>query len=210
MNNFSVYMHTVPDGRKYVGITQRDPKRRWNSGAGYIHNWEFHKTIKNVGWGRIKHEVLYEGLSKQDAEAIEMQLIEKYNTTNPKYGFNCTKGGGYSNPTDETKKKISESTSHSLKKLGVTKPCVCVETGEVYPSLKEASCAVGLKTSAGVGNSCRSNGKFSAGGYHFLYADEKEKERIKSIFNGGYETRRISIEEWYKTRGETDEELRGC
>lgn len=32
---YSVYILTVPDGRKYVGTTAMPVKRRWNHGNGY-------------------------------------------------------------------------------------------------------------------------------------------------------------------------------
>jgi hypothetical protein len=36
MNNWKVYCHTFPNGKKYVGITKRSPEERWHKdGSGY-------------------------------------------------------------------------------------------------------------------------------------------------------------------------------
>lgn len=30
-----VYIHTVPSGKKYVGLTSKNPEDRWRNGRGY-------------------------------------------------------------------------------------------------------------------------------------------------------------------------------
>ena len=35
MDNFTIYKHTSPSGRCYIGITKYKPKYRWNNGKGY-------------------------------------------------------------------------------------------------------------------------------------------------------------------------------
>lgn len=36
MENYTVYEHTTPSGKKYIGITGRNPIKRWGSnGIGY-------------------------------------------------------------------------------------------------------------------------------------------------------------------------------
>ena len=41
----------------------------------------------------FKHEIFAKNLSLEDALAIEMLLIEYFQTTNPKNGYNQTAGG---------------------------------------------------------------------------------------------------------------------
>ena len=131
---YTVYKHTAPNGKIYIGITSQKPNKRWQSGNGYKHNKYIFRAIQKYGWNNIKHEILAEQLSVEEAEKMEKQLIIEYKTTNPLYGFNILEGGdarqglcgelnpmfgvhlcGESNPmygkhrTEETKKKISES-----------------------------------------------------------------------------------------------------
>jgi group I intron endonuclease len=112
MNNevytYSVYAHTCPDNKKYIGITRRNPKKRWNKGKGYKSNYNFMLAIEKYGWDNIKHEILFENLTKEQAEQKEIELIKIYDTTNPNNGYNKDKGGNsIGRFTQETRQKIS-------------------------------------------------------------------------------------------------------
>lgn len=108
-NTYSVYMHTAPNGKRYIGITKRDPEVRWKRGQNYRHCPHFRNAVKVYGWDNIKHEVLFTKLSKSDACAKEKELIAKYNSNDPKYGYNLTSGGecGFE-WSDETIRKMRE------------------------------------------------------------------------------------------------------
>lgn len=95
MNNktYVVYSHTSPSNKKYIGITRQIPTKRWANGNGYKNNKYFSKAIEKYGWNNIKHEILFEGLSHDEACNKEIELIARYNTTNKDYGYNITKGG---------------------------------------------------------------------------------------------------------------------
>lgn len=90
---YSVYIHTCPNGKKYVGMTSREPKARWKSGHGYEHCTDFYSAIIEYGWRNISHEVVKTGLERAEAEELERALIAYYNTTDPKYGYNSHSGG---------------------------------------------------------------------------------------------------------------------
>lgn len=94
---FKVYMHTSPNGKRYIGITrQENPERRWGSnGCGYIDNKHFWRAIQKHGWNNFLHEVLFEGLTKEEAEEKEKELIAYYDSTDQTKGYNVTAGGGY-------------------------------------------------------------------------------------------------------------------
>lgn len=112
--NYCVYKHTTPSGKVYIGLTGKQPKERWDSGHGYRNNPHFWNAIKLYGWNNIKHEILYTNLTKEEAGKIERQLIAEYDSRNPDKGYNELEGGtfGYTfSHTEETKKKISESSS---------------------------------------------------------------------------------------------------
>lgn len=115
--NYCIYVHTSPSGKKYVGQTGQDPERRWGKdGARYLSQKNnkythpaFAKAILKYGWENIEHEIIASNLTKEEADNFEKLLINKLNTMNPKYGYNCTSGGSNGIPSEETRKRQSES-----------------------------------------------------------------------------------------------------
>ena len=68
MNNYTVYMHTnLINDKKYIGITQQVPEMRWKNGKGYKPTSHFRKAIVSYGWNNFKHEILYTGLTAEQA-----------------------------------------------------------------------------------------------------------------------------------------------
>lgn len=111
--NWKVYIHTTPNGKKYIGITSQDPERRWRGGNGYYNHRYFFNAIKRYGWEKIKSEIVASGLSEQEAKAEEIRLIDKHDAANREKGYNLTLGGcgrkGQGLVTDEQKEKLSKS-----------------------------------------------------------------------------------------------------
>lgn len=106
-NTYSVYKHTFPNGKVYIGITMTDPRKRWNGGSGYRKQPKIYNAIQYYGWRNIAHEVLCTGLSKAEAEAEEIRLIAQYNST--KNGYNVEHGGNtIGTHSEETKRKIGK------------------------------------------------------------------------------------------------------
>lgn len=110
MNNFTVYKHTTPSGKVYIGITKQNPIRRWRAdGSGYKENNHFWNAICFYGWDNITHEIVASGLTKEQACEMEIKLIAEHDSMNPSKGYNGTIGGEHPPFTEETRKKISES-----------------------------------------------------------------------------------------------------
>lgn len=109
MASYTVYLHTFPNGKRYVGITCQDVKRRWRDGKGYEGQVVYGAILK-YGWNNVKHEVLFEGLTKEQAEEEEKALIKRYDTTSHANGYNVELGGNATGKvSDESKRKNSES-----------------------------------------------------------------------------------------------------
>lgn len=110
MNNYYVYKHTSPTNKVYIGITRVKPIYRWRNGKGYEECPRMYRAIKKYGWDNFKHEILFENLTKEEAEQKEIDLIAFYNSTDERFGYNLAKGGnstkGYKH-TEETKLKYS-------------------------------------------------------------------------------------------------------
>lgn len=108
--SYVVYRHTSPIGKVYIGITSQDPERRWRAdGSGYRQNEKFYNAIKKYGWDKFTHEILFGGLSLDEARKIEKRLIEQYQSY--RRGYNKTEGGDHDPLCDEAREKISDSVS---------------------------------------------------------------------------------------------------
>lgn len=83
--------------------------RRWRDGEGYKGNDYFYNSIKKHGWEGFEHITVENNLNKQKAENLEIQLINKYNTTSQAKGYNLRIGGNIGTPTKETREKVSKS-----------------------------------------------------------------------------------------------------
>ena len=139
---YIVYKHTSPSGKVYIGITSLRPEERWGGGAGYVKNKHFNRAINKYGWENIKHEILFDGLSKEDAFKIEIELIKEYRSSEREFGYNLGTGGEHGatgskwsdesrenhmnaiwskprNHSEEKKKRISE----GLKRHYSENPC---------------------------------------------------------------------------------------
>lgn len=108
---YTVYKHTSPSGKAYIGITCQEVSRRWtNSGIGYKGCSYFWNAIVKHGWNNFQHEVLAENLTEAEAKQREKELIFVNQTRNPLYGYNLTEGGdgicGFHH-TEESRKRMS-------------------------------------------------------------------------------------------------------
>lgn len=75
---WSLYRHTFPDGKVYIGITGGDPLARWNNGNGYMNTKKMSEAIVRYGWDNIKHEILMTGLTEKEARDAERTTIKTY------------------------------------------------------------------------------------------------------------------------------------
>lgn len=117
---YSVYRHTTPSGKVYIGITSQEVERRWKNGEGYLHNEHFTRAIQKYGWDGIRHEIITSGLTKEEATEAEKLYIALYRSYERKYGYNMTMGGETGAVfTDEVRRKISKSKKGHHYNVGV-------------------------------------------------------------------------------------------
>jgi len=86
---YYVYVHTVPNGKMYIGQT-KDLQNRWQNGEGYSDNRPFYKDIQIYGWNNIKHEIIANCDNIEQALRLEAVLIALLKTENKDYGYNQT------------------------------------------------------------------------------------------------------------------------
>lgn len=108
--NYCVYRHIFPNGKLYIGMTGQPPKERWKRGGnGYRTQELVWRAIRKYKWENIKHEIMFDNLTREEAENKEVELIKLYNSDNQQFGYNCTSGGESYVPNEYTRNKISES-----------------------------------------------------------------------------------------------------
>ena len=117
-NKYIVYKHTCLDnGKVYIGMTGTPFLiRTGNNGEEYLHkkkngDWvqpQMARAILKHGWDNFSHEILFENLSKEEADAKEKELIELYDSRNPQKGYNTRTGGSNGPLSEEAKEKLRE------------------------------------------------------------------------------------------------------
>lgn len=107
--NYTVYQHTTPNGKTYIGITGKKPEQRWANGKGYHTNGYFDNAIKKYGWENIEHKIIKTSLTKEEAEQMERDMIAKFKSNEREHGYNITSGGEcIGKHSLESRKKMSE------------------------------------------------------------------------------------------------------
>jgi len=106
---YSVYVHTFPNGKRYVGVTSWKPELRWGANGCNYKNPYMINAIKKYGWDNISHEIVAENLTTEQASQMEIELIQKYNSADKRYGYNISLGGIESKIcSEQTKEKLRQ------------------------------------------------------------------------------------------------------
>ena len=183
---FTVYKHTSPSGKVYIGITSQSVTRRWNNGNGYRHNKYFYRAILKYGWYNFKHEILFTELTKEQAEFKEIELIKLYNSTNNRYGYNIQNGGNYSGKHSESsklkmsisqrKKTVSEKARVNMSNAHIVRRVAQLDKEgniiAIWNGSRTASKSLGIPFQ-NISECVKHKGyRKSAGGYVWRYVDE--------------------------------------
>ena len=199
MNNYTVYMHVFPDGKKYVGITGQNVEKRWGKGRYYKSCTLVYEAIQKYGWDNIEHIILFEDLQKEEAEQKEIELIEFYNLSDERYGYNLCKGGRTNFPNEKVLEKLRKKepwnkgktkiyTQEQIYNLSTKvmelwedkiyrekhcKKVRCIELNMIFDSLTEASNYFGMNNTSHISACCRdkskSCGKYKGKKLHWEY-----------------------------------------
>lgn len=85
---WNIYIITDPQGKKYVGMTTRDPEPMLQERCRLSVNPKLLEEITRKGWKHFKWEVLDKGLELKEASDKKAELIRKLRTDNPEIGYN--------------------------------------------------------------------------------------------------------------------------
>ena len=144
---YSIYLHTTPDGKKYVGSTSQELNKRFSRGHLYKNNTRFYDAIKLFGWDNIEHQVLETVEDKKIAIKREEYYTLLFRSNEPEFGYNIYVGNIQN---EEAKNKRSEKMKGKQseeiinKRLEKIKKPVMIEnikTGEILKFDSREKCA---------------------------------------------------------------------
>lgn len=98
VRNYQIYIHQNKiNGKLYCGQTCNTLEHRaGHNGLRYNDSPRFHNAIQKYGWDNFNHFTLIDGLTHEEANIVETQIIRKYNLTDDRYGYNINEGGSHS------------------------------------------------------------------------------------------------------------------
>ena len=139
--NYLVYIHKNKINNKvYIGQTHQLPYQRWGkNGNGYKTSPHFYRAIQKYGWNNFQHIIVKDHLTAEEADKLEMKLIQQYNSIDNDYGYNMRLGGEHGfYYTEEQKKQLSsllKKNSHNHKNARKVR---CKETNDIFGTVADA------------------------------------------------------------------------
>ena len=186
MRRYFIYKYTFPNNKVYIGQTYVG-SRRYGHVAQYRNTVVYNAMKKYPDYQK---EIICHCCSGL-ADYIESYFIEKYQSTDRRYGYNRESGGNlnkhHSEETkikisetkkgkyhsEETKKKLSESHLGKHKseewKIKNSIPVICEELNREFYGAKAAAAELKIDDS-GIIKCCKGIRK-TCGGYHFRYKE---------------------------------------
>lgn len=117
----------------------------------------FFRAIKKYGWKNFNHEIIASNLSQEQANNLEKEMIAKFNTINPEFGYNIEPGGKRPRGLQSPMRRICKNTrgkkmSADVKDKLRQKQLENHQSGEIYTQEvnQKISCTVRDKWSDGV------------------------------------------------------------
>lgn len=181
---YKVYMHTFPDGKKYIGSTCRPLETRWNNGKGYYFQSRVFDAICKFGWNNVNHYLLFDGLTETEAKLIENALIYKFQTHKKAHGYNARvskPADGFIIPPYKRKKIKCKTVDECLrtyvnplkpKQNNTARAVAIVETGETFDSITDAARFL-MITPAAIRHALHNH--TPCYDFHWQYLNESEK-----------------------------------
>lgn len=159
---WSIYKHTSPSGKSYIGYTKQKPKDRWKGGNGYDKNTKFGQAIAKYGWDNFSHEIVETNIqSLEEAKQAEIVWITYYDSFHN--GYNSTPGGDGIDPS-------------MIKKVPVIQFNEQLQIIAEYESIKDASEKTGIYSTNIEAAAKRNGNQLKAGGYYWCRKEDYTKD----------------------------------
>lgn len=165
---YSVYIHTFPNGKRYIGVTSWKPELRWGSNGCNYKNPYMVNAIKKYGWDSVKHEIVAENLTVDEASELERKLIKDYSSANREYGYNISLGGVDNKIcSNETKEKLRQYNLGKVMSENSKKKISASQKGRKHDEKTRHNMSIAQKKSFANGNNA------------FHSRESREKARLK-------------------------------
>lgn len=89
--NYKVYMHVFPNGKRYIGLTKQTVEARYGKQGRNYQGQYVYQFIEQFGQDNIQHIIVKDHLTEEEASAMEIELIRKYDSFHN--GYNRSPGG---------------------------------------------------------------------------------------------------------------------
>ena len=133
--------HDKPESQGYIGVTHTQSSRFSKLTSGYKSNEKFMKAILDNGEDNIITTILYDGLTKSEAETLEQKLRPETDI-----GWNIRQGGG-----NNAKQSLISNEKNRKAKEGVEYPYDKIFTPETRKKISLSK--MGNKNRLGMHNS---------------------------------------------------------
>jgi group I intron endonuclease len=108
MSTGIIYMYTSLSGKRYVGQTWNEQKRRWEHRSISGKKSVFHEAIKKYGKDSFVYDILHSNIETQEElNRLESETIARFNTIAP-HGYNLTTGGEGGKHHKASKQKLKD------------------------------------------------------------------------------------------------------
>lgn len=127
------------NGKIYIGQSV-DIKSRWRGHRHYLNTNTCNNNYLQNAWNKykkdnFKFEIMEECL-KDELNEKEIYYINKFNSTNDKFGYNLEGGGNHkASVSKETREKLSVAIYNSN---NTGRPVICLNTMEIFPKMRLA------------------------------------------------------------------------
>lgn len=127
------------NGKIYIGQSV-DIKSRWRGHRHYLNTNTCNNDYLQKAWNKykkdnFKFEIMEECL-KDELNEKEIYYINKFNSTNDKFGYNLEGGGNHkASVSKETREKLSVAIYNSN---NIGRPVICLNTMEIFPKMRLA------------------------------------------------------------------------
>ena len=95
------------NNKVYIGKSEVSIEQRWEAELKYGLNEHFNRSVKKYGIENFKFEIIIE--TEENINELEKKFIKEYKSYDPNFGYNKTFGGDGVIPTEEIRKKKSDS-----------------------------------------------------------------------------------------------------
>lgn len=203
---YTIYLHKNKINNKvYIGQTiQNNLNDRWKNGLGYKTCTYFYYAIQKYGWDNFEHIVLEQSdnWTQEELDQREQYYIHLYQSNNPQYGYNITKGGQNSISPNALPKALEWMQQHpdfgkaraqdmlkwqqehpeeilKMRRINAQKATnarkkkvQCIETGKIFESASAAARETPKTSQSKICMVCRGQ-RATCGSYHWKYVEEE-------------------------------------